>query len=61
MLPKYASYWSFVCCAYNNNSNTINKNILIKKIELEPKRRLGFENGNEKKRERKEKGKWYRI
>jgi hypothetical protein len=27
---------------------------------LEPKRRLGFENGNGKK-ERKEKGKWYKI
>jgi hypothetical protein len=38
------------CCAYNSNS----------KSELEPKSRLGFENGNGKK-ETKEKAKGYKI
>jgi hypothetical protein len=32
-----ASYWSFVCCAYNNNSNTFNQNILITKLNWNPK------------------------
>jgi hypothetical protein len=47
---KCASCQSFVACAHNNNGNTIIQNTIIKKIELKPKRRLGFENGKEKRR-----------
>jgi hypothetical protein len=34
---KGASCWSFVACAYNNNSNTINQKGNNKEIELKPK------------------------
>jgi hypothetical protein len=53
-LLNYASCCLLFVCAYNNNSNTINQKILIRKIELKSKWRLGFEMEMEKRE--KEKG-----
>jgi hypothetical protein len=48
---KHASCWSLFVCAFNNI--IINKNIIILKFGLNPKLKLGFENGNGKRKKRK--------
>jgi hypothetical protein len=54
-MSTWASYWSFVCCAYNNNSNTINQNILIRKFNWNPKEDKGLKM-EMKKREKRGRG-----